>query len=208
MYAAALALIASAHAEQDPGALLSPGAGEAQWRPLVEALAAKGTVMAAFTERRFFPFRRAPMLLRGVLRISPERGLSLQYTDPDESILIADSVGLLLKDREGHLRDLPSGPRGTGAMAALLPIMRFDLQALYPRFLIRACRSGAEWRFDFTPRDQETARSLGAISVRGSDSDVRRLEFRRSSSQRVEIEVGETRTGVAFSPAELKQFFR
>jgi len=203
-----LPLLASANGAQDPGTLLAPGAGEAQWRPLIDALAAKGTVTARFTEHRFFPFRSQPMLLKGVLRISPERGLSLEYTDPQESILIADSAGLMLRDRDGRSRDMPSGSRETGAVASLLPIMRFDLAALYPRFVIHAYRSGAEWRFEFTPRDPEVARELGAITVGGAGTDVLHLEFRRSPSQRVDIEIGETRTGEPFSPADLKQFFR
>jgi hypothetical protein len=203
-----LALLAAAQGAPDPGALLSPGAAEAQWRPLIDSLAAKGDVLAPFMEHRFFPFRRDSVLLKGVLRISLKRGLSLQYTDPEPSVLIADSTGLLLRDREGHSRELPSGSRETGAIASLLPIMRFDLPALYPRFVIRARRSGPGWKFAFTPRDPEIARSLGEITVEGAGSDVRRLEFRRSAFQRIEIDVGDARSGAQFTPAELAQFFR
>jgi len=206
--AALLALLASAHGAQDAGTLLAPGPPEAQWKPLIDSLASKGTVVAPFTERRFFSFRREPTLLRGVLRISPDRGLSLEYTEPQESILIADAAGLLLRDGNGRTREMPSGSRETGAVASLLPIMRFDLAALYPRFVIHAYRSGADWRLEFTPRDPDVARALGAITVGGAGSDVLRLEFKRSPAQRVEIEVGEARTGAPFSPAELKRFFR
>ena len=82
------------------------------------------------------------MVLAGVLRVSPDRGLSLEYTQPEESILIADSAGLLLRDGQGRTRAMPSGSRGPGAVASLLPIMRFDLAALYPRFAIRAYGTG------------------------------------------------------------------
>jgi hypothetical protein len=37
---------------------------------------------------------------------------------------------------------------------------------------------------------------------------VRRLEFRRSATQRVEIIIGATQTGVAFTPEEERRFFR
>lgn len=203
-----LGFLAAAQGAQEPGALLGPGAGEAQWAPLIASLAAKGTVLAPFTERRFFPFRREPTLLKGVLRISPERGLSLQYTDPEPNVLIADASGILLRDRRGRSREMPSGSREAGAIASLLPIMRFDMPALYPRFVIHAYGTQAAWKFEFTPRDPEVARSLGEITVGGSGSDVRHLEFKRSSSQRIEIDVGETRSGEPFTPAELKQFFR
>ena len=50
--------------------------------------------------------------------------------------------------------------------------------------------------------------TLGSISVAGAGTDVNHLELKRSATQRVEIEVGETRTGTPFSPRELEQFFR
>jgi len=203
-----VALVSPALASDPEGALLAPGQAEAQWRPLIDSMAAKGTVVAPFTERRFFPFRREPMVLSGVLRISPERGLSLEYMQPEESVVIADSAGLLLRDREGRTREMPSGSRGPGAVASLLPIMRFDLAALYPRFAIRAYGSSAAWRLEFEPRDPEAARALGAITVAVAGTSVVHLEFKRSSSQRIEIDVGEARTGAPMSAAELARFFR
>jgi len=69
------------------------------------------TVVAPFEEHRYFIFRRTPLVLKGMIRISRERGLSLQYTEPDPSILIADSGGLLLRDKDGHTREVPAGSR-------------------------------------------------------------------------------------------------
>jgi hypothetical protein len=203
-----LACLCAARGAPDAGTLLTAETGEGEWRPLVESLAGKGAVRAEFTERRFFPFRREAMILGGVLRISPERGLSLEYTSPERSVLIADAAGLLLRDAGGRTREVPSGSRSLAAIESLLPIMRFDLAALYPSFVIRATRSGPEWTFDFKPRDPEAAASLGSITVAGEGTDVRRLEFRRSATQRVEITVGRTEAGAAFTPAEIKEFFR
>lgn len=203
---AALALAAAAHAAPDAGDVLTAGSlGE--WKPLVAALAAKGAIEATFTESRYFPFRREPTLLRGVLRISPEKGLSLQYTDPEPNIMVADSQGLVLRDAKGRSREMAAGSREAGAIASLLPIMQFDLAALFPRFTVRARRADPGWTFVFTPIGSGSD-SLGVVSVAGSGTDVRRLAFRRSASQRVEIEVGDTHTGVAFTAAELARYFR
>jgi hypothetical protein len=203
---AALALAAAAQAAPDPGDLIAAGSlGE--WKPLVAALAAKGPIEASFTESRYFPFRREPTVLKGVLRISPEKGLSLQYTDPEPSIMIADAQGLVLRDAKGRSREMAAGSREAGAVASLLPIMRFDLASLFPRFTVRARHTDLGWAFEFTPIGSGED-SLGVISVAGGGTDVRRLGFRRSASQRVEIEVGDTRTGVTFTAAELSTFFR
>ena len=201
---AALALAGAA----DPGRVLTQADLAGEWKPLVAALAGKGPIEAPFTERRYFPFRREPTVLRGVLRISPERGLSLQYTSPEPSLLIADASGLMLRDAKGRSRTMAPGAREAGAISSLLPIMRFDMPALLPLFTIRALRTDQGWQFEFTPSDPSVSGSLGTITVLGTGTDVRHLEFRRSASQRVEIDVGETRSGVAFTASEQAQFFR
>jgi len=205
---ASLALAAAAHGAVEAGQILTPASAVGDWGPLIGALAAKGPLQASFTEYRYFPFRREPTILKGVLRISPEHGLSLQYTDPEPSILIADATGLIMRDKAGGSRERPAGSREGGAIASLLPILRFDFTALFPLFDIRATRGAAGWAFEFTPREPGAAGSLGVITVAGSGTDVSRLEFKRSDSQRVEIDVADTKSGVAFTPDELARFFR
>ncbi len=203
-----LALATAAQAAPAASDILTPESAAGEWRPLIGALASKGPMQATFTEHRYFPFRREPMVLKGVLRTSPQGGVSLQYTEPEPNVLIADPAGLILRDRNGRSREISAASREGGAIASLLPIMRFDLPALFPRFVIRAQRTDGGWQFEFTPRDPEAASSLGSITLAGSGTEVRHLEFRRSASQRVEIDVGETRPGTAFTPAERAQFFR
>jgi hypothetical protein len=203
------ALVASAAlGAEDTGFLLGPGADLGALKPVVAALAAQGGVRASFTERRFFPFRREATVLKGVLRISPQRGMSLQYTEPEARVMVADDDGLILRDGAGHERKMPPGSREAGAVASLLPIMRFDLPALLPAFDIRARGNSAGWTFEFAPRGPGATQGLGSILVGGSGTTVTRLEFKRSASQRVEIDVGTTETGVTFGADELRRSFR
>jgi hypothetical protein len=199
---------AAALGADDTGVLLGPGSDLGALKPVVTALAAQGGVRATFTERRFFPFKREATVLKGVLRISPQRGMSLQYTEPEDRVMVADDAGLILRDGAGHERKMPPGSREAGAVASLLPIMRFDLPELLPAFDIRARGNSAGWTFEFTPRGPGATQGLGSILVGGSGSTVTRLEFKRSATQRVEIEVGTTETGVTFAPDELRRFFR
>jgi hypothetical protein len=205
---AAFAFVAAARGATDAGEVLTPEGAAGEWRPLIGALASKGPIEATFTEQRYFPFRSGPMVLKGVLRTSTERGVSLQYTDPEPNVLIADAAGLIIRNRGGRSREISAQSKEGGAIASLLPIMRFDLPALFPRFTIRASRTGEAWQFEFTPRDAAAAGSLGSITIAGSGTEVRHLEFRRSASQRVEIDVGSTRDGAVFTPAEQAKFFR
>jgi hypothetical protein len=192
----------------EPGPELILGENDAAWQPLFAALAAKGTVCSAFTEQRWFPFRKTPVVLEGEMRFSPTRGLSLRYVLPDERLMIADAKGLLLRDARGRSREVPADPRAPDVNAALLPVLRFDRAELAKTFHLFAVRSGEEWRLDFVPRSVELARTLGRITVIGVGDAVRRLEFRRSATQRVEILIGATQTSVTFTPEEERRFFR
>lgn len=190
------------------GPVIAAGESEAAWQPLFAALAAQGSVWSAFTEHRWFPFRKTPVLLKGEMRFSPARGLSLEYREPEVRTIIADDKGLAMRDARGRTHEVPPDPRATGPTAALLPIMRFDLGALEQRFEVHGARNGGAWRLDFVPRDPGLARALGTVIVSGEDASVRQLEFRHSPKERVEIHIVEARTGVNFTPEEERRFFR
>ncbi len=191
-----------------PGPELIIGENDAAWRPLFAALAAQGAVHSTFTEHRWFSVRKEPVVLQGELRHSADHGLSLRYMQPEEQVLVVDARGLLMRNAHGRTRTMAADPRSPRIDAALLPVLRFDLPALLQLFSLRAARDGDDWRLDFAPRTPALARTLSTLTVEGTGERVRRLEFRRSAKQRVEVLIGETRTGVTFSADEVKRFFR
>jgi hypothetical protein len=172
------------------------------------ALAAQGAIRANFTESRWFPFRTKPVVLKGEMRLSPTRGLSLDYREPEVRTVIADGKGLAMRDARGRTREIPPDPRTTGPVTALLPIMQFDLDGLQRAFTLRGARDGGAWRLEFVPRDPGLARALGTVVVIGDDAMVSRLEFRHSPKNRVEIVIEGARAGVSFAPEEEQRFFR
>ncbi|MBE2215377.1 MAG: outer membrane lipoprotein carrier protein LolA [Opitutaceae bacterium] len=189
-------------------ATLDPEHLDAGWRDLFATLAGHGAVASTFTERRWFSVRKEPVVLRGELRHSPERGLSLRYTEPEEQLMIIDAQGILLRNAAGRSRALKSDPRAPQIDALLLPVLRFDLAALDRTFEIRGTRDGSRWRLDFTPRTPELARTLGQLAVSGEGATVRQLAFSRGPKQRVEVAIETTQTGASFSADEMKRFFR
>lgn len=192
----------------EPGPVLVAGQDDAAWTALFAKLAAPGTVFSKFTERRWFPVKKQPVVLAGEMRLVPERGLSLHYPAPENRTLIVDTKGLLLRDARGKNRELPQDQRATAVAAALLPVLNFDRAGLEKSFELHGARDGTAWRLDLVPRSPALAKTLGTIVLAGEGETLRRLEFRRSDKQRVEIEIGESQTAATFSPEELKQFFR
>lgn len=171
------------------------------WKPLFTALAAKGPVFAVFTESRWSRLRKTPVVLEGEMRLSPDHGLSLRYTKPAERLMVIDSEGILLRDAAGRTRELPDNPN-----TALLPVLRFDLSALARLFELRGARDDIGWRLEFIPRD--AGATLKTLVVTGRGETVTGLEFSPTDSQRIEIAITGTRTGVSFSADELARFFR
>ncbi|MEY2882175.1 MAG: hypothetical protein RLZZ15_4555 [Verrucomicrobiota bacterium] len=192
----------------EPGPPLLAVAADPAWQPLFAALAGRGALVSRVTERRWFPFRREPIVLDGELRLAPDHGLSLHYARPEERTLIADARGLVLRDAAGRDRELPADPRATALGAALGPILRFDHGELARLFTLHGARDGADWRLDLVPRDEALGRALGRVTIVGRDTEVRRLEIRQTEKQRVEIEITATDTGVIFTAAALRRYFR
>jgi hypothetical protein len=206
----ALGLLARGQAAPptEPGPRLQLGEHDDAWRPLFATLASRGALVSRFIERRWFPVRRDPIVLEGELRLAPGLGLSLHYTKPEARTLIADPRGLVLRDAQGQSRELPADPRATALSGALGPILRFDRAELARVFALHGARDGADWRLDLVPLDATLARTLGRVTILGREFEVRRLEFRQSEKQRVEIEIVTTETGVIFTDAALKLYFR
>ena len=187
---------------------LTPGQNDADWQPLLSDLRSKPPLKAVFEERRFFPFRKNPVTLTGEIRLDAERGLSLHYLTPDDRIMVVDSRGGFMIDEKSRRRELPDDPRAQAATRALLNVMRFDLTALDRNFELFGVRDGSVWRFAFVPRPGVLAEVLFPIIVTGEGALLREIEMRKTGSQRVQIIIGETATGVTFSADELARFFR
>lgn len=197
-------------AEADP--LVNPGhrleVGNPAWADLLAQIEQRPDAQAAFEERRHFPFKRTPTLLKGEVRVSRTRGLSLHYTDPENRVVIIDERGVLLREADRETTP-PADPRATAANSAMLHLLRFDLRALAEIFDVYGERKDATWTLALIPRADALRRTLGQITVTGENAVVRRIELRRSLTQRVEILVEPPKAPAAtFTAEELKLYFR
>lgn len=177
------------------------------WQELFRELRGRQTVEAPFEEHRWFPFRRAPVVLSGVVRIDAGRGLSLDYQKPEHRVVIIDDRGLLVREK-GRDTSPPADPHVRVIDSALLHVLRFDLAALARDFELYGRRDPPEWTLALVPRAPEMRRTLGSIIVGGTHDEVRRIQLRRSAHERVDILVGPPRPEAPFSAADLRRYFR
>ncbi len=203
-----LAVAARAESLVRPGPEIRTPGETTAWAPLLRRLAARSPIQSTFTERRWFFFRREPVVLEGELRFSRTLGLSLHYTRPTDHTLIIDRSGMVMRDAKGHDRVPPSDNHVAELAESMLAIMRFDLHSLMTEFVLHAARSDGTWRIDLTPRAKQERRILQDITVFGAGDEVTRLIFEHSRRERVEVDITESHTLPAFSAADLKRYFR
>ena len=188
--------------------LIPDAAHDPAWRELFAQLAPTRSRQSGFEERRYFPFRKDPVVLTGEIRFAPGHGLSLSYRTPDARVLIADDKGLLMRDDQGRERAPPSDDRAQGATTALVNVLHFNLPELEKSFSVHGRREGAGWAVAFVPRDAQLAASFGTLTLTGEESRPRKIEIVRSPTQRIEILLGEPKDGVIFTGEVLRRFFR
>ena len=189
----------------NPAHRLAPAAPA--WADLIDAFAHNPDIAADFAERRFFPFKKEPVELAGEVRVSAARGLSLHYTAPDERTVILDAQGIVIRGPAGE-KTPPADPRAAAANDALLHILRFDFSALEKDFELFGQREGGGWTLVLVPRTEALRQSVGRITVAGAGATIRHIEIRRSAKQAIEIIIQPPRPPVAFTPEEVKRYFR
>ncbi|HTQ29926.1 MAG TPA: outer membrane lipoprotein carrier protein LolA [Opitutaceae bacterium] len=206
--AGAAALRAEPPSLLDPATLIADPAHDPAWQDLLARLAPGKNRLCAFVERRYFPFRRTPIVLTGEVRIAPDLGLSLHYLTPEPRIVIVDGRGLLIRDASGREQAVPADGRALAAVDALVDVLRFDLPRLQKNFAVHGWREAGVWTLALVPRNPSLASSLSAVMISGEQMKLGKIELIESAAQRVEILIGETREGVTFSADELARYFR
>jgi glycosyltransferase involved in cell wall biosynthesis len=199
----------AAGAEPDP--MVNPAhrvtAAAPAWADLRTGFAVHPDTMADFAERRFFPFKRDPVQLTGVVRVSTARGLSLGYLTPDAHTLIVDEKGMI--DRTpGKETIAPADPAAAVMNGVLLHLVRFDLPALAADFDLFGRRDDPAWTLVLVPRTTPLRSNLSRITATGEGLTVRRIEIRRTATEAVEILISPPHPPAAFTADELTRWFR
>ena len=189
----------------NPERRIAPAAPE--WSGLIEVFSHQPDTLADFTELRYFPFKKDAVELKGEVRVSTVRGLSLRYTVPEERTVILDENGILMRAAAGE-KAPPVDPRATATNDALLHILRFDFVALEKDFELYGRQDGKLWTLALVPKTAALRRSIGRITVTGDQAAISRIELRHSAKQAIVILIEPPKPAVAFTVEELKRYYR
>ncbi|MET0263830.1 MAG: outer membrane lipoprotein carrier protein LolA [Rariglobus sp.] len=198
-------LLASTFLRADP-APLDPAALPPSWETRVKALLAPATLSADFVETREVALKNRPVSVKGVVRISRQHGLSLQYDQRRAPIVIVDERGMLARHPDGKEQTPP--PEAEAGVRLLHALLSFDLVALGRSYEIAGEeRPDGAWLLQFKRRDGAEAYYRDLV-LAGEKENLSRIEFRRDARQNTIIRIGETRLNPGFTPEELALYFR
>ncbi len=193
---------------ESPITELDPAALSPAWEKRFKTLATRQCITAPFTENRWLPFKKIPVVLSGEMRLSPQLGLSLHYLTPEDRLMIIDADGILLRDGKGRTRDLGNDPRANAATHLMLHLLRFDLQALHANFSLSGeQRADDTWSLTLIPR-KDTDLGLQRIEILGQSARPQKITLKKSSLSSVEILVGEPTETDVFTTEVIKKHFR
>ncbi len=161
-----------------------------------------------FSEQRFFPFRKAPVELQGVLRMWDGRGLSISY--PEKRIgIIADEAGVLLRkySKDEGFRQKSGGASESDSIDLLRAAFAFDVEVLEEAFEMEWAEDRDGWAITMTPRDPEMGK-IERLVISGSEASVKTIEMVFGSDRRIEIHPLEESGLSGFSAEEERLYFR
>ncbi len=173
------------HSHGDEWVDLNSASLPVEWRAFQEMVQQRPLVMADFTERRHFPFRRQPVELEGRVVFDREKGLRLDYESPRRQTVRVDGKEVRQTGASG--RTTTSSGRGREIPETLLSLFRFDLSALERSFDLQGRRDGEEWELRLKPLEEGGL--LEQIDLRGRDDGLSRVEIDLPGRRRVELEI-------------------
>ena len=204
---AACLFFSSAHlpaADETPAPELS-----ASWRARLVTFTAPRALVASFTESRTTPLKKKPVRVEGTVRIVPNRGLSLAYAQTLAPVVILDNQGLLLRHPDGREQSAP--PEAESGLRLLHALFAFDLPLLEKSYaLVTTEKPDATWSLTFTRRPDADTRNTPyqELGLSGDASRLTGIRLAKTSSQKIEIELGAPQFDPAFTAEELARYFR
>lgn len=176
------------------------------WQTRLAALAHPLTVAGEFTESRFTPLKKRPVVVTGTVRIDRVRGLSLAYAQPRAPVVILDAKGLLLRLADGTERAAP--PDAEPDLRLLHALFAFDLATLEKAYS-RAEHEAPDgtWSLVFT-RLPDSPASYRELTLMGDSTRLTAIYLIKTANLRTEITLAVPVLDPVFTAEDLTRYFR
>ena len=176
------------------------------WRARITALAAPKTLSAPFSESRFTPLKKRPVVVEGIVRIARDRGLSLAYAQTRAPVVILDERGLLLRLADGREQAAP--PQAESDLRLLHALFAFDLATLEKVYALTAGDApDGTWTLAFSRRPGADA-PYRELTLSGEAGRLTGIGLLKTDKQKIEIRLEPPQINPVFTPGEIARYFR
>jgi len=161
-----------------------------------------------FEEKRYFPFRKTPIEVTGILRTGKGRGVSISYPK-NRTVIIYDEMGILMRRiaKDGSFREKSPDIDSSNTIALLGAAFNFDQEKLGSVFTLAWQGDDGGWDILMEPRDSEEEK-LEDIAISGKGSVVDSIVMRFADQRRIEIHPKEEIRKIQFTEEEEAVYFR
>ncbi len=175
-------------------------------RARLDTLARPRIVVAEFTESRFTPLKKKPVVVPGIVRIDRARGLSLAYKQTNAPVVILDEKGLLLRHPDG--REQPAPPEAADDLRLLHALFALDFATLEKSYSLAATEGeNGAWTLVFTRRP-DVAATYRELTLSGDATRLTRIVLAKTPNLHTDITLGHTEFSGEFTPEDLARYFR
>jgi hypothetical protein len=161
-----------------------------------------------FRELRSSPFRKTPVELEGVIRVSQEGGMSIEYPEK-KSLILIDRFGVLMRkySDDGEIKEKAIGLKDSHTISLLQALIDFNANQINSLFQAEWQAAEDGWSILLYPR-QEEDHKLERVSLLGTGKTMKQIDIDFGGNKSLSIFPLEEMTRDAFSAHERIQYFR
>lgn len=151
--------------------LMLPGTASADLDPdaLISRLAKPAPASIAFTEVRFSPLLREPLIVSGELGYSGPTSLDRRVMQPyrETTQIRGESVRVVREGEPERSFALKRAPELRGLLSGFTALLAGDVAAIRRSFSVHVNAADDSWSLELTPADAKARRRLQQIVVNG-----------------------------------------
>lgn len=179
-----------------------------EWTPVFSVLSRPKYIRSQFTELRHSRFRSKPTEVRGVMRYSPEHGVSIEHRDGDDITVTLITPKGLYQRSDGRFELVDHDVPAVRAPRMLYPVFNFDRKTLAENFTVAGeATPGGQWHLTLTPKDKEIAGAVARVELDGDKAGITRIVIVRDETTRIEIRIDATEFPEGFQKPETEAYF-
>ena len=194
------ALIASTVAEPVDSTLAS-----SQILNLLNTESRPQSMMIPFEEIRIHRIRKEPLRFAGIMRINPALGISVAYSEPEETTFILTSGGLRIR-QEG--KPDQTAPEEAGKLVQVfLDLLTLNASILSEQFTLEETMEPSGWTLTLVPSDPALLRHFESIRIQGEHDWLKFITIEHGKGRRKQMVFRSMPLEWDATPEEIKSFF-